>query len=599
VFVYEWLTAARRWQMYAVRAAFVGVLFVAVAVIWFTKAEMEVRTAGPANRNAYAEAGVALFYAFFGTLLTVTLLVAPGATAGSVCLDKARGTLLHLLVTDLSSAEIAFGKLAARLLPLFGLVLASVPVLSLCLWLGGIDPDAMLVAYAVTVGVAVLGSGLAFLLSVWGRKTYEVLLATYLFEIILLLAYPISLALDAWARKTWASPYVTWTNPYRLAFSPYLFRGATDVTDLTQFLGFCLGVGAVCAVLAAVTIRPVTVRQTNQPHRRRQRRWLRLRRPAWLGPRLDRNPVLWREWHRQRPSRWVRLVWCVYIAGAVAATGAIIDQRAHDPHALTAFVPALQVSIGLLLASVAAVTSLSEERVRGSLDMLLTTPLPTRAIVWGKWRGAFRLVPWLAVLPVVNVAFVAKPGNVPPWVPPGSPPIPPLKHPNLIYLCVPLMAVLILCYGAAVTGFGLACATWIRRQGRAIAASVVGYALVTVGWLALVATIMQHQKAEPLMIASPFFGPGELAAESGMTYNRTADGLPKCFGPTVAWAAVYAVAAMLLYVAVLASFNRCLGRVPERAWRPRRSAVRRPPGRPASGYPAGRGDSVSRSAAGP
>jgi ABC-type transport system involved in multi-copper enzyme maturation permease subunit len=192
---------------------------------------------------------------------------------------------------------------------------------------------------------------------------------------------------------------------------------------------------------------------------------------------LDRNPVVWREWHRQRPSRWVRLVWAVYVVTAVAATAVVAINR-RDSREGAAFVSALQVSVGLLLASVAAVTCLSEERAHGCLDVLLATPLPTRSIVWGKWRGAFRLVPWLAVLPVINVALVAKPGNVPPWTPPGTPQ-PSLDHPNLIYLCVPLMAALVLAYGAAVTSFGLVCATWIRRQGRAIATSVVVYALLT------------------------------------------------------------------------------------------------------------------------
>ena len=62
-----------------------------------------------------------------------------------------------------------------------------------------------------------------------------------------------------------------------------------------------------------------------------------------------------------------------------------------------------QVSIGLLLLSVSAATSLAEERVRGSLDVLMTTPLSTRQIVLGKWLGTFRLVPLLAVLPALVV----------------------------------------------------------------------------------------------------------------------------------------------------------------------------------------------------
>jgi ABC-type transport system involved in multi-copper enzyme maturation permease subunit len=580
VFVYEWLTASRRWQMYALRALFVGVLFLAVAVIWYAKAEMELRTAA-VDRNAHARAGEALFYAFFGTLISMTLLVAPGATAGAVCQDKASGSLLHLLVTDLSSTEIVLGKLAVRLLPLLGLVVASVPVLSLCLWLGGIDPEAMLVAYVVTLGVAVLGGALAFLLSVWGRKTYEVLLATYLFEVMLLLAYPIGLIVDGVLRQTWLGPYVTWTNPYRLAFSPYLFRGATDLGDLTWFMSLCFGMSAVCTLLAVLTIRLVTVRQASSPPPRRRRKPL-LRRPRWLTPRLDRNPVLWREWHRHRPSRWVRFVWAVYILGAVTGTTLVIYMEVGRNNRMGgetgAIISALQVSVGLLLASVGAVTSLAEERAQGSLDVLLATPLSTRSIVWGKWRGAFRLAPWLALLPTINLAAGIRPGNVPPWTPPGAPAPPPLHHPELIWLCVPLMFGLIVCYGAAVTSVGLACATWVRRQGRAIAISVIAYCLITVGWVALVGAIGKNQDSEKLMIASPFYGPGSLAAECSMTYRRMSNGLPDKFDATVAWAVGYAVVAGLVYRSVLATFDRSLGRMPERRFfvSPRGTARRSP-----------------------
>ena len=49
-------------------------------------------------------------------------------------------------------------------------------------------------------------------------------------------------------------------------------------------------------------------------------------------------------------------------------------------------------------------TVLSEERVRGSLDVLLATPMSTRSILWGKWWGAFRRVPWLAFWPSL-IAF--------------------------------------------------------------------------------------------------------------------------------------------------------------------------------------------------
>src|SRR5205823_3108006 len=119
------------------------------------------------------------------------LLAAPGAAAGAVCLDKQRGNLLHLLVTDLTAAEIVLGKLGACLLPILGLLLGSVPLLLATTWLGGVDPDALASSFLVLLGTAVLGCALAFLLSVWLHKPHEVLLVVYLLEAAVLAAEPV------------------------------------------------------------------------------------------------------------------------------------------------------------------------------------------------------------------------------------------------------------------------------------------------------------------------------------------------------------------------------------------------------------------------
>jgi hypothetical protein len=58
------------------------------------------------------------------------------------------------------------------------------------------------------------------------------------------------------------------------------------------------------------------------------------------------------------------------------------------------------VTFGLLLLSATAPTTLTVERVRGSLDILMSTPLSTHQIVLGKWLGSFRRVPPLAILPL-------------------------------------------------------------------------------------------------------------------------------------------------------------------------------------------------------
>ncbi len=119
------------------------------------------------------------------------LLAAPAATAGAVCLDKARGTLDHMLATDLSNAEIVLGKLGARLVPVLGLIACVLPIMALSSLLGGIDPQAFFGSFTTAVGCALLSSSLAMTLSVWGRKTHEVLMLTYLI-LILWLSTPVS-----------------------------------------------------------------------------------------------------------------------------------------------------------------------------------------------------------------------------------------------------------------------------------------------------------------------------------------------------------------------------------------------------------------------
>src|SRR5207245_864686 len=287
-------TAARRWQMYAVRALFVAVLLLAVTLVWAKNVEPSTRF-GP-DRKAYEKMGEALFYAFVGTQLAVILLAAPAATAGTVCLDKARGNLLHLLVTDLTSREIILGKLFARLIPTLGLVLSSVPVLMACGWFGGLDLEALLGAYAVTAGVAVFGCSLTLLLSVWGRKTHEVLIGAYLAETLLLLAYPAALMIEHHLALTRAfiSDMLFWTNPFALAYAPYLHPGAVLMTDYVWFLAACLVLSAGFTELGILTVRSVSVSHASVPQRkRRYRPVVRPHRP-WT-PSLDKNPVLWRE----------------------------------------------------------------------------------------------------------------------------------------------------------------------------------------------------------------------------------------------------------------------------------------------------------------
>src|SRR5262249_32630057 len=184
VFAYEWLTASRRWQGYGLRSLLVQLLLLGVSGVWLGNHR------GPAALSVRQQAEIGRGFYAVTTLMVLGLvgLVAPAATAGAICLDKAHGNLILLFATDLTDAEIVLCKLAARLVPVLGLVACTGPVLALATLFGGVDPAMLTGAILVWLACAVFGCTLALTLSIWGRKTHEVLLATYAFGISWLLS---------------------------------------------------------------------------------------------------------------------------------------------------------------------------------------------------------------------------------------------------------------------------------------------------------------------------------------------------------------------------------------------------------------------------
>lgn len=525
VFAAEWRAGSRSPRIYAVRAGFVLTLLAVLVAVWCS----EGRTSTGSTLNDFAEMGAAFFLGLVGAQMALILLVAPAATAGSICLDRSRGSLTHLLVTDLSDPEIVLGKLAARLVPTLSLVLCALPVQFLASLLGGIDPLALIGSTVITWGVGLFACTLALAFSVWGRKTQEVLLATYAVLLVWLLAYPVALGFGLGSSWPWR------LDPFQLALAPYTEPGSTSWLDTAIFAGLMLALSAGLLLLTVWKFRSVSVKGERTPRRRARREWRALRR---FRPALDADPILWREWHRARPSRWTRAIWWVYYAlasifGVVAIARSLY---AGTTDAMALFVVAFGSSIGLLLLTVDSATSLAEERARGSLDVLMTTPLSTRSIVWGKWRGAFGRVLGLAIMPAL-VTLVC-------------------KQDDDRWFGATMTLGLILAYGAAITSLGLALATWIRRLGRAVATSVGIYLLITTGLFFVCFTNLIPDNCEDeFAVGSPFYGPAHSLEQDEM---QAQDRSHWYLAP--AWILAYSSTAGLLLFATLATFDRSLGR---------------------------------------
>ncbi len=557
VFAFESLVAARRWQVYALRAFYVGLLLAGLTLTW-GPSEQTIRTLADSARIA-----AMFFRTLIGVQLAVVLLAAPAATASAVCVDKSRGTLLHAFVTDLTDREIVLGKLGARLVPVLSLLACGMPVLAIGSFLGGLDMAAVVGAELVTVGTAVVCCSLALLASVWARKPHQSLLLAYAIVGLWLTIPQVALRLYLGGPVAAVPPGVViflMSNPIIAAFAPDLSSPILTL-GLKEQVAFFLGALLIAAALTHIAIRrlrPAVLSQVSRPVKRE-----RPDPPARLldylpGPSLDHNAILWREWHRKRPSRWTGRFWMAYAIASAVASIYVLGAYYLWPephlyriiHVVAAQVNAWQVSIGLLLLSVSAATALAEERDRGSLEVIMTTPLSAREIVWGKWCGTIATVPRLAILPIwvgIGAAMVSGGGD------------------GLI-----LMIGLILAYAAAITSFGLALATWIKRLGRVVVINVVAYVLIAVGWPLIVWVIARanrvpREKLDGLFLASPFYGIYETTERASLVSVSSYGSAS--WNPLwpLFWIGVYSAVAVILAYATLLTFDRCMGRAVDRA----------------------------------
>ena len=217
---------------------------------------------------------------------------------------------------------------------------------------------------------------------------------------------------------------------------------------------------------------------------------------------------------------------------------------------MIAIMSMFQVLLGLLLLSVNAATSLAEERVRGSLDVLLCTPLSSRSILVGKWSGSFlqaaHVLAWPAILGGI---LVVQSGH---WI-------------SFVFLLG-----LVAAYCANITSLGLAFATWISRLGRAVALTVSVCVVFSIGWIVFLFMLTFPNGSNDNLLSghghgSPLYGTifATLAVAPGaMLLPGRIGTIVVTFGAII-WIVAHSAAAFLLFLATLASFDSCLGRVSE------------------------------------
>lgn len=110
--------------------------------------------------NGHADLGRPLFETFFYAQVVMVLVLVPGLATGALAQERERRTLEPLLLTPMTPLGIIWGKTAGVLALAGLLLLATLPITSLCFLLGGVSPGELISAYAFLLGMALFTTAL-------------------------------------------------------------------------------------------------------------------------------------------------------------------------------------------------------------------------------------------------------------------------------------------------------------------------------------------------------------------------------------------------------------------------------------------------------
>ena len=121
---------------------------------------------------------------FFIGQYVVASMMAPSFAAGSITGEKERKTYEMLLASPLRPAAIVLGKLVASLAHLAILVFSSLPIVMLCLPLGGVHPSELAAAYLGLMLSVVTFGMISVACSAYFQRTSAALVVSYLLILI-------------------------------------------------------------------------------------------------------------------------------------------------------------------------------------------------------------------------------------------------------------------------------------------------------------------------------------------------------------------------------------------------------------------------------
>ncbi len=166
----ELLVNLRMKRAFALLLIYIALLGLVVYIAWPAKKHVDVRMGEGAPL-------VTLF--FLGQYVLLSLMV-PSFAAGTITGEKERQTYEMLLASPMRPAAIVLGKLVAALCHLAVLVFCSLPIVMLCLPLGGVSLYEVLATYFGMAASVTLFGAICIAASSYFTRTIAALVVSYL-----------------------------------------------------------------------------------------------------------------------------------------------------------------------------------------------------------------------------------------------------------------------------------------------------------------------------------------------------------------------------------------------------------------------------------
>ena len=491
----ELLVNLRSPRSFAFQFVYVCVLAVGVYFAW-PKTESGIT-------QVSSGAAQSLFDLFFFGQFFLVALVAPTFAAGTISGEKERKTYELLLASPLQPSTILVGKLLSSLTYLILLILSSLPLMILCFLLGGILLAEIVRAYLVLI----LGAGTFGLISVacssYFRRTSSSLVVSYMIILPLALACvfltraPTPMARDfiaiavlpPWCLAIWTVVGVVVNR--RLLHPPDVGSEGKEVVDEEEEMKYAIG---------------VVIDRDLFPDK--------LFAPAKRGDLMPdgTNPVLDKELRSEIFSQGTLMLRLVIQVSMLLSIPLMAIQLFFRPEWAGYYVSYV-ILFNMLVGPVFSSGSITQERERKTLSLLLTTLLRPGKIVLAKLLASLRVSTVLTFLLTEQMLL-------------GYVLVQELQE-RFWTLFAFLAIIAVTCL--MTTSVGLFCSAFARRTAVAMVATYMMLLLLFAAPVAVrtylrTYTGMEESKLTALTVTSPFAAAASIAipSRSGFGNDQTA-----------------------------------------------------------------------------